>query len=213
MGENRNTANGNEKGTEFPPSFLFILSPLPLGIFGGVILFWILAPLPIRYNYLRGSRSPVDEYVLALLGSDLSRIVVVFFAVIGIVFGSLLSHFVIKKLNFVKREGAVTLSVRTYLFIYFWWQFAWIPQLTISLAQTTLFGYPNSSFLADIGYAAVSGYSAAAGIPILLKYLFLNHYASSINTQVKVIQFREKRGLIKPVHHIVLKLAPSGPNP
>jgi hypothetical protein len=215
LGENRDTANENENGTEFPlpPSFLFVLFPLPLGIAGGLILFWILTSLPITYNYLRGAPSPIDEYVLALLGSDLSRIVVVFFAVIGVVVGSLLSYFVIKKLNFVKREGEVTLSVRMYMIIFFWWQFAWIPNLTISLVQIILLGIPNSSFLRDIGYAAVSGYSAAAGIPILLKYFFLNQYSSSTNSKLKLVAFRERRGHLKPVHHLVLKLVPSGPDP
>jgi hypothetical protein len=213
MSENHNTANGNEKGKEFPPSYLFVLFPLLLGILCTLILSYLLTSLPIRYNYLRSAPSPIDECVLALLGSDLSRLVVVFSAVTGVVVGSLLSHFVIKKLSSAKSEGEVVLSVRTYMILFFWWLFAWIPYLTISLVETALFGIPNSSFIEDIGLAAVSGYSVAAGIPIFLKYSFFQWYANSISSKITLVVFQDRRGLIRPVRQAVLKLIPSGPDP
>jgi hypothetical protein len=136
--ENREITNENKTVKGVPLDLLFVLFPLIFSLLGGLILSWLLVTLPGYYNYLRGSQSPIDQYILASLGSDLSRVIVLLCAVIGIIVGSLLARLVINKINTVKREGEVILSTTFYFFSLFWWTCAMIPNATISLVEMSL---------------------------------------------------------------------------
>ena len=212
QGENREITNENKIVKGIPPGFLFVLFPLILSLLGGIILSWSLVTLPIYYNYLRGSQSLIDQYILALLGSDLSRVVVLLFAVTGIIIGLILVRLVTKKIDIVKREGVVILSAKFYIFCFFWWTCATIPDATISLIERSLVGFHTSWFLRDIRFAIMSGYFVAFGVPILLNYFLLLRYANSIDSQVTVVTVQEGNGLIKPVRQTILKLVRSGPS-
>ncbi|MCK5151750.1 MAG: hypothetical protein KAQ65_07915 [Candidatus Thorarchaeota archaeon] len=213
LGGDREEQIGDETVREFFPSFFFIIVPLLFAFLGGLILFWSLVRLPIYYNYLRGMPSPIDQSALALLGSDLSRLVLLVSAIIGIIVGSFLSRLVTKKLDTVRREGEALLSVRMYIGLIVWWQCAWIPYSTISLLEMALFGYPTSHFLSDISWYLMAGYFIAAGIPVMLKYFQLRWHADSIGSQVKLVESRVGKGFIKPIQKITMKLIPSGPDP
>ena len=212
LSEDSEFVNENETMDVFPPSFIFVLFPLIFSFIGGLTLVWTLVTLPIYYNYLRGCRSPLDQYVLALLGSDLSRGAVLLCAVIGILIGSFLARFVTKKIDTVKREGEVILSTKMYLFAFFWWQCASVPQAIISLIEINLVGFYTSWFLRDISFAVMSGYFVAFGAPVLLKYFLLLWYANSIDSQVKFVGVRGGTGRIKPIKWTVLKLISIGPS-
>jgi hypothetical protein len=214
IGEDFESINENEIVKEISPDLLFVLFPVLFGILGGLILFWSLIRLPIYYNYLRGAPSPIDQYVLILLGSDLSRLVILIFAIIGIVIGSLFSRFVIKKLDSAKREQEVVLSLTTYIVVFLlWWQCVLIPSTIIDLIEMAFFGYPTSHFLRDLSWAFMSGYFISAGIPIVLKYYLLRNYAYTINSQIILLQSQVGGGLIKRVQHVTLMLVQTGPDP
>ena len=212
MGENREITNENKTVKDIPPGWLFVLFPLIFSLLGGLILSWSLVTLPIYYNYLRGSQSPFDQYVLEIFGSDLSRVVVLLFAVTGIIIGLILARLVTKKFAIVKREGVVILSTKFYIFSFFWWTCATIPDATITLVEMSLVGFYTSWFLRDIRFAIMSGYFVAFGVPILLNYFLLYRYANSIDSQVTVMTVQEGSGIIKPVRQTILKLVQSGPS-
>jgi hypothetical protein len=212
LGEDSELANEDETVNDIPPSFVFVLFPLIFSFIGGLILFWTLVTLPIYYNYLRGCQSPLDRYILALLGSDLSRGAVLLCAVIGIIIGSFLARFVTKKIDAVKKEGEVILSTKMYLFAFFWWQCASVPQAIISLIEINLVGFYTSWFLRDISFALMCGYFVSFGVPVLFKYFYLLWYANSIDSQVKLVGVRGGTGRIKPVRWTVMKIIPIGPS-
>ena len=213
LGENREIPIETEVISGFLLNYLFVLHPLLWGFFGALILLWTLMPSLIAYNYLRGMQSPIDQYVLALLGSDISRLAVLFSAVIGIFIGLFLSHRVTKKIDTVKREGEVYLSFMMYVGLFFWYLCTLVLHFTISLTEMGLLGFPTSRFLSNISWIAMSGYFVAFGIPVLLKYILLHQYAKSIDSQVKLVVLRSGRGRRKRFHRITLKLVPSGPDP
>ena len=132
--------------------------------------------------------------------------------VIGIVIGSFLARFVTKKIDIVKREREVILSTKLYLFAFFWWQCASLPQAMITLIEINLVGFYTSWFLRDISYAIMCGYFVAFGVPVLLKYFLLLRYANSIDSQVKLVGVKGGTGRIKPIKWTVLKLTPIGPS-
>jgi hypothetical protein len=81
----------------------------------------------MSYNYLRGSRSPIDQVLLALLGSDLSGLVILASSIIGMMIGLFLSRFVTTKLDVVRKEGEVMLSARMYVVLFGYWWFLILP--------------------------------------------------------------------------------------
>jgi len=115
----------------------------------------------MSYNYLRGSRSPIDQVVLALLGSDLSRLVILASSIIGMIIGLFLSRFVTTKLDVVRKEGEVMLSARMYVVLFGWWWFLILPFSMICILEVIAYGLPTNHFLKDLGFILTAGYSLA----------------------------------------------------
>ena len=178
---------------------------------GGVLILAGYLPTLMSYNYLRGSRSPIDQVVLALLGSDLLRLVILASSIIGMMIGLFLSRFVTTKLDVVRKEGEVILSARMYVVLVGWWWFLILPFSMIYILDSILHGiYVTSHFLNDLGYILAAGYSLAFTIPVLLKYRLLVLHAKSIDSRVKLIVLQRGSGFIKWVQHMTLKVVPDG---
>lgn len=202
----------DEIGNEFIPRVFFILQPVCALIIGGLILFWSFVRLPIAYNYLRGVPSTIDQSVVALLGSDLPRLLLLASAIIGLIIGSLLSRPVTRKLDTVRRDGEVALGVRMYIGLNIWFLFMVGLNAGRSLIERALFGYPSSTFLSDISWSLMVGYFLTAGISIILKYFQLLRHAKSIGSRIKLFESRGGSGFIKPINQVTLKLIPDGPD-
>jgi hypothetical protein len=76
--------------------------------FMGVLVLSTLPSFIGAYNYLSGAPSPIDQTILALLGSDSSRLVVLASCIIGMMIGLYLSNIVAAKLGILKKERGCT---------------------------------------------------------------------------------------------------------
>ncbi len=179
---------------------------------GSVLILAGYLPTLMSYNYLRGSCSPIDQVILALLGSDLSRLAILASSIIGMMIGLFLSRFVTTKLDVVRKEGEVILSVRMYVVLFGWWWFLILPFLMIDILEVIVYGLPTSHFLMNLGFILTAGYSLAFAIPVLLKYCLLVLHAKSIDSRVKLIVLQRGSGFIKRLQYMVLKVVPDGPD-
>ena len=187
---------------------LFVLFPSLFSV-GGVLILAGYLPTLMSYNYLRGSRSPIDQVVLALLGSDLSRLVILASSIIGMMIGLFLSRFVTTKLDVVRKEGEVILSVRMCVVLFSWWWFLILSFSMIHILDSIVYGiFSTSHFLSDLGFILTAGYSLAFAIPVLLKYLLLLLHAKSNDSRVKLIALHRGSGLIKRLQYMTLKVVP-----
>jgi len=187
---------------------LFVLFPSLFSV-GGVLILAGYLPTLMSYNYLRGSRSPIDQVVLALLGSDLLRLVLLASSIIGMMIGLFLSRFVTTKLDVVRKEGEVILSVRMCVVLFSWWWFLILPFSMIHILDSIVYGiFSTSHFLIHLGFILTAGYSLAFAIHVLLKYLLLVLHAKSIDSRVKLVEFRRGSGFIKRLQYMTLKVVP-----
>ena len=195
-----------------PPGIVFVVFPALLSFFGVLVLTqlpWLID----SYNYLRGAPSPFDQTILTLLGSDLSRQVVLISSIIGMMIGLYLSRFVITKIDVVRKEGEAELSTRMYFALLFWFVFPMWLQSTIYFSEMIVYGYPTSRFLSDIGFFMMAGYFLAFSIPVLLKYVLLLLHAKSIDSQITLIGLRSGSGFKKRFQYLTLRVIPEGPDP
>jgi len=194
------------------PGIVIVLFPVICTLIGVLVL----ASLPLligAYNYLRGASSPIDQSILALLGSDLSRLVVLASCIIGMMIGLYLSRFVTAKLDVVKKEGEAELSKRLELFLLLWWMFPLWPTSTVSLLDMILNGFYTSHFLSDLGFFMMAGYFLAYSIPVLLKYALLILHTSSIDSKIILVGLPSGSGFKKRFQSLTLKIIHEGPDP
>lgn len=195
-----------------PPGIVFVVFPVLLSLLG----VFVMAQLPRllgQYNYLRGAPSPIDQTALVLLGSDLTRIVVLVSCTIGMMIGLYLSRFVTTKIDVVKKEGEVELSTRMYFSLLLWFVFPLWLQSTIYLLEMNIYGYPTSSFLSDLCIFLMASYFLGYAIPVLLKYASLVLYAGSIDSQVVLVGLQSGSGFKKRFQCLTLRVIPDGPDP
>ena len=204
--------NDEEEERSLPPSLVFVVFPALLSFVGALILTQ-LSGLVGAYNYLRGSSSPIDQSALALLGSDLNRIIVLISSIVGIVIGLYLSHFVTTKLVVVRNEGEARISVRMFLALLLLWEFFILPFQAIWLLDWAIYGLYTSHFLSDLGWFMAAGCYLAYSIPVLLEYGLLVMHASSIDSRVSLIEHRSGNGFIRRLQCLTLRVIPNGPDP
>jgi len=215
LGDSMLRKDGSEQKVDemerfLPPSLVFVVFPALLSFMGALILTQF-SRLFVQYNYLRGAPSPIDQTALALLGSDLTRMVLLVSCTIGMMIGLYLSRFVTTKIDVVKKEGEVELSTRMYFSLLFWFVFPLWLQSTIYLLEMNIYGYPTSSFLSDLCIFMMAGYFVAFAIPVLLKYILLVLHARSIDSRITLIEHRSGNGFIK-LKYLTLKVIPDGPD-
>ncbi len=190
------------------PGIFFVLFPLLFSVAGVFFLTSNLRTV-MSYNYLRGSRSPIDQVLLALLGSDLSGLVILASSIIGMMIGLFLSRFVTTKLDVVRKEGEVMLSARMYVVLFGYWWFLILPFSMIHILDSIIHGiFSTSHFLKDLNFILNAGYYLAFAIPVLLKYVLLVLHAKSNDSRVKWVEFRRGSGFIKRLQYVVLKVVP-----
>jgi hypothetical protein len=192
-----------------PPGLFFVFFPTILIVLG-VLILTQLPWLIISYNYLRGFSSPIDQAVLALLGSDSSRLVIMTSSLIGMMIGLYMSHFVTMKLDVVKNEGEVELGVRMYFALLLWWMFLLLPFDMIFLLESVVYGPSSSHFLSDLRWFTNAGYLLAFAIPVLLKYTLLLLHARSIDSQIILIRLRSDISIKKRFQNLTLRVIPEG---
>ena len=187
---------------------LFVLFPSLFSVAGVFFLTSNLRTV-MSYNYLRGSRSPIDQFLLALLGSGLSGLVILASSIIGMMIGLFLSRFVTTKLDVVRKEGEVMLSARMYVVLFgYWWFLIW-PFQMIYILEVIVYGiFSNSHFLMNLCFILNAGYYLAFAIPVLLKYLLLLLHAKSNDSSVKLIALYRGSGFIKRLQYMTLKVVP-----
>jgi len=123
--------------------------------------------------------------------------------------GLFLSRFVTTKLDVVRKEGEVMLSARMYVVLFGYWWFLILPFSMIHILEVIVYGiFSTSHFLMHLGVSLVAGYSLAFAIPVLLKYLLLVLHAKSIDSRVKLVEFRRGSGFIKRLQYMTLKVVP-----
>ncbi len=172
-------------------------------------LLWLIG----AYNYLRGASSPIDQNILALLGSDLSRLVVLTSSIIGMMIGLYLSRFVTTKIDVVKTEGEAELSTRMYTALLLWWAFPLWSLSTISLLDMSFNGFYTSRFLSDFGFFMMAGYFLAYSIPVLSKYVLLVLHTRSIDSQIILVGLPSGSGFKKRFQNLTLRVIHKGPDP
>jgi len=187
---------------------LFVLFPSLFSV-GGVLILSGYLPTLMSYNYLRGSRSPIDQVVLALLSSDLARLVILASSIIGMMIGLFLSRSATTKLDVVRKEGEVMLSARMYVVLFGWWWFPTLPFSMIYILDSIVYGiFSTSHFLTNLGVILTAGYYLAFAIPVLLKYGLLLLQAKSNDSRVKLIALHHGSGFIKRFQYMTLKVVP-----
>jgi len=195
-----------------PPGIVFVVFPVLLSLLGVFVLTqlpWLLG----QYYYLIGASSPIDQFALALLGSDLTRIMVLISCIIGMAIGLYLSRFVTAKLDVVRREGETKLSQRMYFALFSWWIFLTWPFQTIWLLDSYYNGFATSRFLSDLGWFMAAGSFLAYSIPVLLKYVRLVLHSSSIDSQVVLVGLQSGSGFKKRFQCLTLRVIHDGPDP
>ncbi len=207
FGEDGSDKELDEMERFLSPGIFFVFFPVFFSLLGILTLTqlpWLIG----QYNYLRGAPSPIDQSTLALLGSDLSGLVILASSIIGMMIGLFLSRFVTTKLDVVRKEGEVILSARMHVVLLSWWWFLIWPFQMICILEFIAYGPPTSHFLIDLGFSLTAGYWLAFAIPVLLKYLLLVLHAKSNDSRVKWVEFRRGSGFIKRLQYVVLKVVP-----
>ncbi len=208
FGEDGSDKELDEMERFLSPGIFFVLFPLLFSVAGVFFLTSNLRTV-MSYNYLRGSRSPIDQVLLALLGSDLSGLVILASSIIGMMIGLFLSRFVTTKLDVVRKEGEVMLSARMYVVLFGYWWFLILPFSMIHILDSIIHGiFSTSHFLKDLNFILNAGYYLAFAIPVLLKYVLLVLHAKSNDSRVKWVEFRRGSGFIKRLQYVVLKVVP-----
>ena len=147
FGEDGSDKELDEMERFLSPGIFFVLFPLLFSVAGVFFLTSNLRTV-MSYNYLRGSRSPIDQVLLALLGSDLSGLVILASSIIGMMIGLFLSRFVTTKLDVVRKEGEVMLSARMYVVLFGYWWFLILPFSMIHILDSIIHGiFSTSHFL------------------------------------------------------------------
>ncbi len=197
---------------DFPAGIFIVIVPLVFSLMGGIIILgripWFLG----AYNYLRGAHSPIDQTALALLGSDLTRMVVLISAISGMIIGSLLSRFITKKFDVVRREGEVDLGRGIYFVFFAWYLVVMWPFFSVNLLIQSLHEF-TSSFVTDIGIFLMAGYFLGYAIPVMIKYARLVRHAGSIDSRVKVTELRRGSGLVMLLQKMTMRVVHDGPDP
>jgi len=194
------------------PGLVIALFPV-ICSFMGVLFLTTLPWLIGAYNYLRGMSSPVDQAILALLGSDVSRVAVLASGIIGVMIGLYLSRFVTTKLDVVRKEGEAQLSAKMYTALLLWWIFPLSLFSTVSLLDMTVNGFSTSMFLSNLGIFTMAGYFLAFSIPVLSKYVLLVLHTRSIGSQVVLVGLPSGSGLIRHFQNLTLRAIHEGPDP
>ena len=195
-----------------PPSFLFLVIPALLSLLG----IFVLGQLPWligAYNYLQGAQSPIDQSVLSLLGSDVTRIAVLISGVVGMVIGLYLSRFATTKLDVARKEGETGISVRMYFALLCGWSFFASAVQIIGMLDSIVNGYATSGFLRDIGWYLIAGAFLAFSIPVMVKYAQLMLSASSTSSKVILVGRQSRSGIRKQFQDITLRIVYDGPDP
>ena len=207
FGEDGSDKELDEMERFLSPGIFFVFFPVFFSLLGILTLTqlpWLIG----QYNYLRGAPSPIDQSTLALLGSDLARLVVLTSSIIGMMIGLFLVRFVTRKLDVVRKDRTVELSARMCFALFVWWIFLLLPFDAIFLLGSVVYGRPSSRFLSDLRWFTNAGYFLAFAIPVLLKYVLLVLHAKSNDSRVKWVEFRRGSGFIKRLQYVVLKVVP-----
>lgn len=195
------------------PHFMFAFFPALLAVLGAFSFFAPLHQLVGAYNYLRGTPSPLDQAVLALLGSDLSRLVILVLSIVGLLVGLYLSRFATEKLTALKRDGAAGLSKKMYLFLSsLWWGVPWSFFIITQLYERYVYGI-TSHFTSTLGISMLGGYLIAFSIPILVRYLSTVLHSRSFDSQIVLEGRRTGSGSIRPLNDITLRIVPQNSSP
>ena len=213
QGEVASEQNVEETNPRYLLATFFVIFPAVFSLFGVLYLTFYIPRYVINYNYLNGAPSPIDQVFLLLLGPDLSRIVFFTSSIFGMIIGLSLSYFFTTKLDVVRKEGEIELSVSMYVVLIGWWWFLWLPFQMIFLLEWIVSGIPTSHFLDDICFSLMAGYSLGFAVPTMLKYALLVRHAKSIDSRVELIELRRGSGFIKRLQYSVLRIIPDGPDP
>ncbi len=213
LGPDSSEQQVDEMKSVHTPGLLFVFFPAILSLLGALILTGYLPSLIISYNYLRGASSPIDQSVLALLGSDLTRIAILVSGIIGMAIGLYLARFVTKKLDIVRREGETGITVRMYIALLCGWTLFPFPIQTIWLLDRYYNGFATSRFVTDLGVFLMAGYFVAFAIPVLLKYVILVLHARSVDSQVELVGLQSGSGFKRRFQYLTLRIIPEGPDP
>ena len=211
LGENDSKHEINETMRDYPAGILVAVTPLLFSLMSCVLIYlipWLLG----AYNYLRGAPSPIDQAALALLGSDLTRLVVLLSAITGLMIGLFLSRFVTKKLDIVRREGEVEFGRGLYLVLCGWWTLVMTPFFSINLLDASLH-LVSSKFITDLGIFLMAGYFLGYAIPVMMKYTRLVLQARSIDSRVIMTELRRGSGRVKLLQKMTMRIVYDGPDP
>lgn len=211
MGEDDSKREVNETMRDYPTGIFFVLFPMLCFLIGCLVLGrlpWLLG----AYNYLRGAPSPIDLAALAILGSDLIRLVVLISTIIGIMTGSFLSTIITNKFDIVRKGGVAEFDRGLYLVSFTWWTLVVIPVFSVNLLDMLLHGI-TSQFVTDLGSFLMAGYFIGYAIPVMIKYARLVLQTDSIDSRVKMTILRQGSGRVMLVQGMTLRVVHDGPDP
>jgi hypothetical protein len=198
---------------QLAPHFMLAIFPGLLTILGAFAFFAPLHQLVGAYNYLRGMPSPLDQAVLTLLGSDLSRLVIVILSIVGLLMGVFLSRFTTEKLAALKRDGAVELSIKMYLILSsLWWTVPWCFFIITQFYERFAYGM-TSHFTSALGFSILGGYLIGFSVPILVRFIQVVLYSRSIDSQVVLEGRRTGSGIIRPLKNLTIRITPQDSSP
>ncbi|TFG03668.1 hypothetical protein EU538_13100 [Candidatus Thorarchaeota archaeon] len=198
---------------QITPHLMFAFTPALFAITGLFMFLATLFPLVGAYNYLRGVPSPLDQAILALLGSDLSRLALLVLSIVGLLVGLYLSGFATEKLTLLKRDGVIGLSRPMYLFLFsLWWTVPVCFFSITSLYESHVYGM-TSHFTSALGFSMLGGYQIGFSMPVLARYIRLVLYSRSVHSQVLLECHRSGTGIIRPVKDLTLRITPQNSNP
>ena len=212
MGEDDSEPEVNEKLYDIPAGILFLLFPILLSLLWGILFISQLPLLLGANNYLMGAPSPIDLAALAVLGSDLTRLVILISAIIGLLFGIFLSTIVTKKFDIVRRDGSVEFGRGLYFFSFFGCFFFVTAVHIINILDRILQEF-TSQFVSSLGDFLMAGYFLGYTILVMIKYVRLVLYADSSDGRVKTTVIHRGSGRVKLIHKMTLEVVHDGPDP
>lgn len=159
-----------------------------------------------------GAPSPIDLAALAVLGSDLTRLVILISAIIGLLFGIFLSTIVTKKFDIVRRDGAVEFGRGLYFFSFFGCLLFVTVVNIINILDRTRQEF-TSQFMSSLGDFLMAGYFLGYTILVMIKYVRLVLYADSSDGRVKTTVIHRGSGRVKLVQRMTLEVVHDGPDP
>jgi hypothetical protein len=172
----------------YPTSLIFIqFFCVPLGV---LILVGYLLSLSAAYNYLRGSPSSIDQSVLSLLGSDITRMIVWDLCVAGALIGLVVAREFISILNVVKKEESALLTYEKRLVLLGWPIFILLPGSALVVVATTSYGI-TSRFVSDLALSLMAGYFVAFGIPAFITFSLLIWHVKRTESRLCLLSFRK----------------------